>query len=118
MLLGVSLNEGHAAQLLALGGGLALHTLVAVGWSVLFALLARSLRGLGLWLAAAVFAVGAYGASEFFLPALLRLGHGARAFPLQLALLYAVLALALAIGMRLATFGDAGSSSSSGSPGS
>jgi hypothetical protein len=117
MLLGVSVNEGRAAQLLALGGGIALHTVVAVGWAVLFALLAGSLRGVGRWLAAAVFAVGAYGASEFLLPMLLRLGHGARPFPMQLALLYAVLAVALVIGMRLANFGVAGAASR-GSPGS
>jgi hypothetical protein len=116
MLFGVSLGEGRAVQLLALGGGLALHTLVAVGWTLLFSLLAGSLRGVGRWLAAALFAVGAYGASEFFLPPLLRLGHGMRPFPAQVALLYGVLALALVVGMRLANSRVVGAMSD-GSPG-
>ena len=116
MLLGVSLNEGRAEQLAALGVGLLLHTLVAVGWAVLFSLLAGSLRGVARWVAAAVFAVGVYGASELLLPPLLRLGHGARPFPPQLALLYVVLALALVVGMRLANSGAVGAARS-GSPG-
>lgn len=116
MLLGVSLSEGRAAQLSALAGGLALHTLVAVAWSVLFVVLARSLRGVGLWIAAVLFAVAAFAASEFLLPPLLRLAHGARPFPPQLALLYAVLAVALVVGMRLAKSGAVGAATS-GPPG-
>ena len=117
MLLGVSLNEARAEQLFALLGGLALHTLVAVAWSVLFALLAGSVRGLRLWMSAALFAVAAYVASEYLLPSLLRLGHGARPFPSQLALLYAVLAVALVVGMRLANSGAVGTAGGGGSPG-
>jgi hypothetical protein len=102
MLLGVSANEGPAEQVVALAGGVLLHALLALAWTALFALLARTLGGLRLWIAAALFAVGAYGTSEYLLPPLLRLGHGARPFPPQLALLYAVLAVALVVGMRLA----------------
>jgi len=108
MLLGVAAGEGRAAQLAALAGGLALHVLVVVAWAVLFAALARALRGARLWLAAALYAASVYWVSEQLLPPLLRLGHGARAFPAQLALLYAVLAVALAIGMRLAFSDRAG----------
>jgi hypothetical protein len=119
MLLGVTANEGRVAQLLALGGGIALHVLLAVVWTSLFALLARALRarrGLRLWLAAALFTVGAYGTSEYLLAPLLRLGHAARPYPPQLALLYAVFAVALVVGMRLANSG-VGGTATSGSPG-
>ena len=108
MLLGVAVSEGRAVQLSALVAGVALHTLLAVAWAVPFALLVGAARGARLWLAAALFAAAAYGASEFLLPPLLRLGHGARPFPLQLALLYSVLALALVVGMRLANSRAAG----------
>lgn len=108
MLLGIASSEGRAVQLSALAGGLAFHALLVVGWAVLFALFAGALRGIRLWLAAAIFVAGIYAASEFLLPPVLRLGHGARPFPSQLALLYAVLALALALGMRLAKSAERG----------
>jgi hypothetical protein len=116
MLLGVSANEGRLTQLVALAGGLALHALLAVVWASLFVAFAHRLRGARLWVAAALFALGAYGTSEYLLSPLLRLGHGARAYPPQLALLYAVLAVALVAGMRLANSGAVGAARS-GSPG-
>jgi hypothetical protein len=61
-----------------------------------------------LWIGAALLAAGVYAASEFVLPPLLRLGHGAHPFQAQLALLYAVLAIALVLGMRLALLEGAG----------
>lgn len=115
MLLGVASSEARAAQISALVGGLALHAAVVVGWGVLFALLAGALRGARLWLAGALFAAGVYATSEYILPPLLRLGHGMRPFPSQLALLYTVLALSLVVGMRLAKSverGDARNASS------
>ena len=108
MLLGVAAGEGRPAQLLALAAGLALHVTLVVAWAVLFSFLAGALRGVRLLLAAALFAAAVYAASRFALPALLRLGHGVRAFPPQVAVLYGVLALALAIGMRLAFSSRAG----------
>ena len=102
VLLGVATNEGPRAQHLALLAGLLLHAATLVAWGVLFALIAGRLRGAALIAAAAVFSLVAYALSSGILPPLLRLGYGAKAFPPQLVLLYSVLALALAVGMRLA----------------
>ena len=108
MLLGVAAGEARSAQLSALVAGLALHAAIVVGWSLLFALLTRARRGVRLWIGAALLAAVVYAASEFVLPPLLRLGHGAHPYPAQLALLYAVLAIALVLGMRLALLEGAG----------
>lgn len=102
MLLGVAAADSGAAQLAALGAGVALHVALVATWASIFALLAGALRGARLALAAALFAGAVYLASEAALPPLLRLGHGIRAFPPQLAVLYTVLALGLAVGMRIA----------------
>ena len=102
MLLGVSASEAPRAQSLALVTGIVIHAATVTLWGVLFAVIAARLRGVGLFVAAAVFSLVAYAVSSGILPPLLRLGYGAKAFPPQLALLYSVLALALAMGMRLA----------------
>ena len=102
MLLGVAAGDSAAVQVAAFVGGAALHVALVVGWALLFALVAGAQRGVRLLAAALLFGAAAWGASERVLPPLLRLGHGVRAFPLQVALLYAVLSLGLALGMRIA----------------
>lgn len=102
MLLGVAAAESRGVQLAALVAGVAFHVVLVAAWTVLFSLVAGALRGVRLAVAAALFAAAAYVASEGVLPPLLRLGHGVRAFPPQVALLYVVLGLGLAIGMRIA----------------
>jgi len=116
MLLGVAAGDERLAQLAALSAGVALHVALVVAWAMLFALLAGALRGVRLLLAAALFAFAVYGASRVALPALLRLGHGVRAFPPQVAVLYGVLAIGLAIGMRLAFSSRAGDAPTAASP--
>jgi hypothetical protein len=104
LLLGVAASEPAGRQLVALIAGILLHSATALAWGLLFAALFARLRGLGLVAAAALFAAVAYAVSTR-LPELLRLGHGARAFPPQLVLLYTVLALSLVAGIRLARIG-------------
>ena len=100
--LGVTENAGGAAQSAALVAGLALHGAVAVVWGVLFVFIAGRLRGARLAGAAVLFALFVYALDSGLLPPLLRLGHGARAFPSQSALLHFVLASALVAGPWLA----------------
>ncbi len=101
LLLGVATSEPGARQLVALFAGILLHSAIAMILGMLFAMLFARLRGLRLLAAAALFAAAAYAVSTK-LPGLWRLGHGARAFPPQLVLLYCVLALSLVAGIRLA----------------
>ena len=109
MLLGVPASSGGAAsQALAVAAGVLLHCALVVAWALPFAALVRRRRGaVALSVVAALYSAAAYLVSVRFLPTLLRLGHGARAFPPQVALLYFVLAFALAAGMRIAFSGNA-----------
>jgi hypothetical protein len=75
---------------------------VVAAWSLAYARVASGWGVAGRWLAAGVVAGLAWLAGAFVLPPMLRLGHGVRALPPQVLLLHVVLALALAIGMRLA----------------
>ena len=114
MLLGVPASAGAAAQSLAVVVGVLLHCAIVVAWALPFAALVRRRRSAAVLLVtAALYAAAAYLASERLFPELLRLGHGARAFPPQLVLLYAVLAVALGLGMRLAFSGNASPSAAS-----
>ena len=113
MLLGVPATDGALVQWGAVAAGVLLHCAVVIAWALLFAALVRRQRGPVLFVTAALFAIAAHFVSARLLPPLLRLGHGARALPLQVVLLYAVLALALAIGMRLAFSSNASPSAAS-----
>ena len=100
--LGVTQNAGAAAQTAASLAGLGLHVLLAGLWGLLFVLVAGGLRGPRLAGAAVLFALFVYALDLGLLPPLLRLGHGARAFPSQSVFLHFVLALALGAGTWLA----------------
>ena len=84
--------------------GVLFHTLVIVAWGMLFATVASRLRGLMLVIASILCAAAAFGVHSM-LPALLRPGYDAMAIQPQLAV-HVMLALALAIGMRLAQSGS------------
>lgn len=101
--LGVTQNASAAAHGAALIAGSLLHALLAGVWGVLFVLIAGSLHGIRRVGAALLFAVFVYALDLGLLPPLLRLGHGARAFPSQNVFLHLVLAAALATGSRIAT---------------
>lgn len=81
--------------------GVLLHLLVVAGWSILFAALAGSLRGLRLLGAAAVVAAIAFGVDVLF-SRVLGAGIGDILAPGQRVVLHLVLAVALVMGMRLA----------------
>lgn len=99
---GVTIADGGVAQSLATVVGLLLHLLVIGLWSMLFAAIAAGWGAVRRWLAAFGIALLAWGAGHTILPGMLRLGHGARAFPVQEIALHVVLAVALGLGMRLA----------------
>jgi hypothetical protein len=101
--LGVPQNASAAAQSAATLAGIALHTVLAGLWGVLFVLVAGGARGARLALAAVLYALFVYALDSGLLPPLLRLGHGARAFPSQSAFLHLVLAAALGIGTWIAS---------------
>lgn len=102
MVLGVTASDGPWVQRTATIAGLVAHCLLVIVWATLFVLVAGQWRGVRLWAAAALFGLVAWAVSDTLLPPVLRLGHGARAFPPQIALLYVVLSLALGAGMRVA----------------
>ena len=99
---GVSRADGAAAHGVAIVAGLFVHLLVVSTWSLAYARAAVGGSTGWRWAAAAVISALAWAAGQFVLPGMLRLGHGARALPPQVLLLHVVLALSLAIGMRLA----------------
>jgi hypothetical protein len=103
--LGVAVTDGPWVQRAALLVGLLLHLGVTTLWTVLFAALAARWRGVWRWGAAVVVSFMAFVADQAIMPAVLRLGHGARDWPPQVVLLHVVLALALVVGMRLALDG-------------
>ena len=96
------LGGGEAAAAGVLGFGLQLA--VAILWGVVLACVAYRVRGVMLLLAAAVVAAAAYVVHGALLPTF-RLGFGVGPFPVHgapLLFLYALFALGLAAGMRLA----------------
>ncbi len=101
--LGVTQNAGSTAQSAATLTGLGLHTVLVGLWGVLFVLIAGGVRGARLAGAAALFALFVYALALGLLPPLLRLGHGARAFPSQSVFLHFVLAAALGVGTWIAS---------------
>ena len=107
MLLGAPASDGVMARGVAVAAGVLLHCVVVIAWAVPFVAIARRRGGAVLLVTAAMYAAAVYFASERLLPPLLRLGHGVRAFPPQVVLLYAVLSVALGAGMRIAFSGNA-----------
>ena len=101
--LGVTQNAGTAAQRVATLVGLGLHAALAAVWGALFVVVLGGTRGARLALAAILYALFVFALDSGLLPPLLRLGHGARAFPSQSAFLHVVLAAALGLGTWLAT---------------
>lgn len=82
--------------------GVLLHLLVVTGWSILFAALAGSLRGLRLLGAAVLVAAAAFGVDVLLFSRVLGAGIGDVLAPGQRVALYLVLAISLVVGMRLA----------------
>jgi hypothetical protein len=82
------------------GLAMLVHLASLLLWGVLFALLAGGLRGWRLAIAAVLFAGGALALDVLVLPPSLRPGFETAMTAGELALLYAVLAAALAIGVR------------------
>lgn len=76
------------------------HVAVVLVWSVLFALLAGSLRGWRLALAAVLYAAAVLAVDQWILPASLRPGFETAMSIPELVLLYAILAISLAFGLR------------------
>ena len=101
--LGVTQNAGPTAQSAATAAGIGLHVVLAGLWGLLFVLVAGGARGVRLAGAAVLFALFVYALDLGLLPPVLRLGHGARAFPSQSVLLHLVLAAALGLGTWIAT---------------
>ena len=103
---GIARTDGAIAHGAAAVIGLIMHALVVTAWSLAYARVATGWGALGRWVAAVVVAGLAWAAGQVVLPSMLRLGHGVRALAPQVLLLHVVLALALALGMRLALEAD------------
>jgi len=86
----------------ALAAGVALHLLVAFLWAALFVLVAGRLRGLALGVVACVASAGIWALDQRLIPPVLRYGNDLTAFAPQALVLHLALAVALALGTRLA----------------
>jgi hypothetical protein len=103
---GIARTDGAAAHGVATVVGLIVHALVVTTWSLAYARVVTGWGALARWVAAVAVAGLAWAAGQLLLPSMLRLGHGVRALAPQVLLLHVVLALSLAIGMRLALEAD------------
>lgn len=103
---GVARTDGAVAHGAAAVVGLIIHALVVTAWSLAYARVVTGWGALRRWGAAVTVAGLAWAAGVLVLPSVLRLGHGVRAYAPQVLLLHVVLALALALGMRLALEAD------------
>ena len=103
---GIARSDGAAAHGAAAVLGLIIHALVVTAWSLAYARVVTGWGALGRWVAAVVVAGLAWAAGHTLLPSMLQIGHGVRAFAPQVLLLHVVLALSLAVGMRLALEAD------------
>jgi hypothetical protein len=81
------------------------HVVSLLMWGVLFALLGATLRGWRLALAAVLFAASILAIDTLLLPSSLRPGFETAMTATELVLLYAIMALALALGVREARAG-------------
>ena len=103
---GIARDDGAAAHGAATVVGLIVHALVVTTWSLAYARVVTGWGAVGRWVAAVAVSGLAWAAGQLVLPSMLRLGHGVRAFTPQVLLLHVVLALSLAVGMRLALEAD------------
>jgi hypothetical protein len=117
----VELFSGAGRQLLAITGGasspspstalaagIGLHLLVGLAWGLAFALVAGRLRGLPLLIVAALASAVIWALDQRLIPPVLRYGNDLTAFAPQAAVFHLALAVALAVGTRLARVSDAG----------
>lgn len=81
---------------------LALHVASVLLWGIVFALVAGRLRGARLVLAALLFSAFAWATDRFLVPSALAPGFDQVLSPLEVATVYLVLALSLAIGISVA----------------
>jgi hypothetical protein len=83
--------------------GLLVHVALTLGWGLLFARLARGMRGLRLVAAALVAAIAALALDALLAGRILGVDVSGALAPAQVVALHLVLGVALAVGMRLAT---------------
>ena len=83
--------------------GLVVHVVVTLGWGLLFARLARGMRGLRLAAAALVTAAAALAVDAFLAGRVFGVDVSDALAPAQVVALHLVLGVSLAVGMRLAT---------------
>jgi hypothetical protein len=86
--------------------GLIVHVISLAIWGVIFAVLARPLRGAALLLAGVVFAALAYLADYAILPAQLRPGFENVISRAEIIIVYVVLGVSIAVGLKLARDAD------------
>lgn len=106
LVVGIARTDGALAHGAAAVVGLIVHALVVTTWSLAYARVVTGWGALGRWVAAVAVAGLAWVAGQLLLPTMLRFGHGVRALAPQVLLLHVVLALSLAVGMRLALEAD------------
>lgn len=92
----------------ALAAGIGLHLVVGLAWGIAFALVAGRLRGRLLVIVAALTSAVIWALDQRLIPPVLRYGNDLTAFAPQAAIFHLVLAVALAVGIRLAQGSDAG----------
>ena len=83
--------------------GIVVHVVVTLGWGLLFARLARGMRGLRLAGAVLVVTIAALAVDVFIVGRLLGVNVSDVLAPAQVIALHGVLGVALGVGMRLAT---------------
>ena len=104
---GAPLDTG-ASRTLAVVVGLLVHVGVLGGWGVLLGVVGATLRGVRVLAAASLISMVAFLVHRAVLPTLLRPGNAVTAFTPQisrLVALYALLAISLSVGMRVAKLG-------------
>ena len=82
--------------------GLVLHTVLAFFWAFLFVAIAARMKGVRLYITAAVSSVVIYALNAWLASSVLRFGNDLTMLPLQAVLFHTVLAVALAGGIALA----------------
>lgn len=101
--------ETAGARALAVIVGILVHVGVIAGWGMLLGLVGATLRGRWMLAAASLLSAFAFLVHRAVLPTLLRPGNAATALTPQmprLVALYALLAISLAVGMRVANSGS------------
>ena len=93
---------GAAPAAAASMAGVALHVVWMIVWGACFTLVAAPLRGARLFIGAVVFALVVWGISTYAAPGVNPVFRVAALTTVQMIVAYALLAVALVIGMRLA----------------